>query len=306
MAKICSDVAGMLRKRFNGVPGVTVELEDSCDPAAEAKKALGGWGVLILVAASGHVRSRGSGALTVGEASIELTVIENPKRNRKSATPGPTVSVASEAARDALHWQFAEAYLLDYIDTRRADVAEDDFRAVVRFAARPFTPQLPPPAEGDQPEPEEVVEGRMVAMAMAAMPGWKVIGALAPAPEGEKRTMPGTCIAVSADVASQNLDWRGPGVPCAYTVRVEVRCADADDRTGGRFRAACRQIRAALSSLLGDGCSALGGDGFACDSFVLGGTETPLGDGDPAARRKAYTATVNGRFIPKTANKEEP
>ena len=303
MAGICGDIATMLRKTYRGFPGVTVELEDSCDPNAAAEKALGGWGVLVLVAASGHRRSRGSGASTVGEVDVVLTVIENPKRNRKSGMSVPTVTSVSEAARDALHWQIAGTYSLDYVDMQREDAAEDDFREVLRFVARPKTG---PTEDGrsDTPEPEEVVEGIIAAMVKAAMPGWKVVGALAPAPEGEMREMPETCIAVSADVESQALDWSGPGVPCAYRVNVEVRCSDADDRTGECFRAACRRVRAALQSLLGDRCSALDGEGFECDSFVLGSTETPLGDGDSTAKRKTYQATVVGRFIPQTENQE--
>ena len=247
MAAICKDVATMLRETYRGVPGVTVELEDSCDPTAEAEKALGGWGVLVLVAASGHRRSQGSGASTGGEVTVELTVVENPKRNRKSGMRGPTVTSVSEAARDALHWQVAGAYCLGYVDMQRADVAEDDFRMVVDFTAQPFTPQLQTSAGADAPEPEEIVEGRIVANLAAALPGWKVVGKLSPSPEGEMREVPDTCVIVSADVASQNLDWLGPGVPCAYRARVEVRCSAADDRTGRMFRDACRTVRAALS-----------------------------------------------------------
>lgn len=306
MLTICNDVAALLRRAFNGVPGVTVELEDSCDPTAEAEKALGGWGVLVLVAASGHRRSQGSGASTGGDVAVELTVVENPKRNRKSGTPGPTVTSVAETARDALHWQFAEAFCLNYVDMHRADVAEDDFRMVVDFTAQPFTPQLQTGAGADAPEPEEIVERRIVANLAASLPGWKVLGKLVPAPEGEMREVPDTCVIVSADVASQNMDWCGPGVPCTYRAKVEVRCSAADDRTGAMFRNVCRTVRAALQSLFGDRCAALDGEGFECDSFVLGSTNTPTEDrGESAAETKTYTAAVVGRFNPQTGKETE-
>ena len=134
-AEICAAVANALRDAFNGMPGVTVELEDSCDPSAAAEKAIGGWGVLVLVAASGHRRKPGTGASTAGDLAIELTVVENPKRNRKSGTTVPTVTSVSEAAKDALHWREAAGRRIVYVDMQRADVAEDDFRMVVSFVA---------------------------------------------------------------------------------------------------------------------------------------------------------------------------
>ena len=52
----------MLREAFADERGVTVELEDSCDPSSAAEKALGEWGVLVLVSATGHRRAPGAGA----------------------------------------------------------------------------------------------------------------------------------------------------------------------------------------------------------------------------------------------------
>lgn len=302
---ICGDVADMLREACNGEGGVTVVLEDSCDPSAAMEKALGGWGVLVLVAASSHRRRPGSGASTAGELAIDLTIVENPRRNRKSGAPGATVTSVAETARDALHWRRTDGYVLDYVEMRRADEAEDDYRMIVSFAAQPASALPRSVTAAELPEPEEIVERRIVAIASAALPGWDVVGMLAPAAEGSMREIPDTCVIVSADTASQNLDWTGPGVPCSYAARVEVRVSPADDRTGRLFRDACRAVRAALSSLLGDRCSALDGEGFACDSFRLGSTETPTdGGGDYAAMVKTYNAAVAGRFIPQT-NQEE-
>lgn len=132
---ICRAVAAVLREAYGGLPGVTVEVEDSCDPTAEAEKALGGWGVLVLVAASGHRRKPGTGASTAGDLSINLTVIENPRRNRKSGMPGPTVTSVAEGAMEALHWREVEGRRLVYVDMQRADMADDDFRMLVSFVA---------------------------------------------------------------------------------------------------------------------------------------------------------------------------
>lgn len=132
---ICKAVAAVLREAFDGLPGVTVAVEDSCDPTAEAEKALGGWGVLVLVAASGHRRKPGTGASTAGDLLIDLTVVENPRRNRKSGTPGPTVTSVAERAMEALHWREVEGRRLVYVDMQRADMADDDFRMLVSFVA---------------------------------------------------------------------------------------------------------------------------------------------------------------------------
>ena len=150
-------------------------------------------------------------------------------------------------------------------------------------------------------EPEETIEAKVAALLRAANPGYVVVSALTPAEDGANKVAPLSHIGVVADVASQNLDWEGPGVPCTYSVRVAVRVAFADDKSGQRFRAACRAVRGALDALLGDGCAALDGDGFACDSFVLDSTATileSLGDGD--GMNKTYSATVAGRFIEPT------
>ena len=154
-------------------------------------------------------------------------------------------------------------------------------------------------------EPEEIIEAKVAALIEAANPGFEVVGALAPSPDGEEKFAPLSHIGVVADLSAQNLDWQGPGVPCAYTVRAAVRVAFADDKTGSRFRAACRAVRAALLAATGDACSALDGDGFNCDAFVLDSTSTALESmGDGEGMTKSYTATVNGRFIPPQTNEE--
>lgn len=154
-------------------------------------------------------------------------------------------------------------------------------------------------------EPEEVVETKVVDILDAANPGFAVIGALAPSPDGTEKITPLSHIGVFADLASQDLDWKGPGCPCSYSVRVAVRVAFANDKSGAKFRAACRAVRGALAALTGDGCAALDGDGFNCDAFLLDTTATTLGSiGDGEDQYKTYTATIHGRLIPPTNETE--
>lgn len=154
-------------------------------------------------------------------------------------------------------------------------------------------------------EPEEVIETKVVDILGAANPGFAAIGALAPSPEGTEKVAPLSHIGVFADLAAQDLDWKGPGCPCTYSVRVAVRVAFADDKSGAKFRAACRVVRGALAALTGDGCAALDGDGFNCDAFLLDTTATTLGSiGDGEDQYKTYTATIHGRFIPPTNETE--
>ena len=148
-------------------------------------------------------------------------------------------------------------------------------------------------------EPEEIIEAKLVALLAAALPDVDVIGALSPVPEGEQKFSPDTYVSVFADVASQDLDWKGPGVPCTYAVRVVVHYANADDKSGAGFRDSCRAVRAALAPFLGDGCAALDGDGFSCDAFMLDSTNTSQDfAADFGGMVKTYNATVNGRFNP--------
>jgi len=118
-----------------GLPGVTVAVEDACNPSEEVEKTLGRIGVLVLVAASGHRRKPGTGASTAGDLSIDLVCIENPKRNRRSGTQTTTVTSVAEAAKDALHWRTVEGRRLVYVDMQRADAADDDYRMTVGFVA---------------------------------------------------------------------------------------------------------------------------------------------------------------------------
>lgn len=149
------------------------------------------------------------------------------------------------------------------------------------------------------PEPEETIEANAVALLDAANLDFAVVGALAPAPDGVEKLAPLSRVDVTADVASQNMDWIGPGCPCTYTLRVAVQVAFADDKNGALFRDTCRKVRGVLSSLTGDGCAALSGDGFTCDSLLLDTTNTTgVAAGDGVSNYKLYSATVTGRFIP--------
>lgn len=155
-------------------------------------------------------------------------------------------------------------------------------------------------------EPEEIVAANAAALLSAANPGLVVVSALAPAEDGADKIAPVSHIGVVADVAGQGIDCEGGGMPFTYTLRVAVRVAFADDKSGCRFRDACRAVRGVLNSLLGDGCAALDGEGFSCDAFMLDPTVTALeslGDGD--GMNKTYSATVSGRFTePQTTEME--
>ena len=154
-------------------------------------------------------------------------------------------------------------------------------------------------------EPEEIVESHLVALLEDAAGDVAVLGALAPSEAGTEKTAPDTHISVTVDLASQDLDWQGPGLPCSYSVAIAVRVAEADDPSGAFFRNTCRAVRTALVALLGDGCATLDGDGFSCDAFVLGDTRTTRESSEDFSQLvKTYNATVSGRFIPQTEQEE--
>jgi hypothetical protein len=155
-------------------------------------------------------------------------------------------------------------------------------------------------------EPEEIIESKLVALLAASGAGIDVLGALAPAPSHTEKKSPDTYISVFVDQSSQDMDWEGPGVPCTYSARVGVHVSNADDKTGALFRDACRAVRGALAALTGDDCKTLGDDGFHCDSFVLGETQTALESfADSFGMAKTYNATVKGRFTPQTETTEK-
>ena len=150
-------------------------------------------------------------------------------------------------------------------------------------------------------EPEEIIAANVAALLSAANPGFIVVSALAPAADGTDKIAPVSHIGVVADLSSQGIDCAGGGMPFTYTLRVAVRVAFADDKSGTRFRAACRAVRGVLNSLLGDGCAALSGDGFACDAFMLDPTVTALESlGDGVGMNKTYSATITGRYTEPT------
>lgn len=149
-------------------------------------------------------------------------------------------------------------------------------------------------------EPEEIIEARIVALLASAVPHLDVLGVLSPALEGEQKKSSDTYVSVFVDLASQNLDWCGPNVPCGYSVRVTVYVANADDVSGTKMRDTCRAVRAVLDALKGDRCEALSGDGFSCDSFMLNSTQTDLDqNADGGGMGKTYIAAVTGRITDK-------
>jgi len=155
-------------------------------------------------------------------------------------------------------------------------------------------------------EPEETIEAKLVYALRAAVPEIDVIGALAPCEQGDLKLAANSCISVFVDLASQDLDWIGPGVPCTYSARVVLKVDFSDDKTGALFRDSAHQVRGALAAFTGDGCAAMSGDGFACDEFIMDSTNTVLGAGDGSgAISKTYNATVKGRFFPHNTNQED-
>ncbi len=133
---ICDAVAKTLQEEaFGADDGVTVVVEDRCSPAAEVEKALGRLGVLVMVSTPEHRRKVGTGAATAGDLTVEVSVFENPKLNRWEGGGTHTVTSASEAVKDALHWRTVCGRRLVYLDMRRTDADDNDYRMVVTFVA---------------------------------------------------------------------------------------------------------------------------------------------------------------------------
>lgn len=150
-------------------------------------------------------------------------------------------------------------------------------------------------------EPEEIIEGRIIALLSEAVLELDVIGALTPVPEGEQKKSPDTYISIFVDLAGVVTAYKSPNMPCAYSLRVTVHYATADDASGAEFRDTCRAVRNVLYRLGGDGCTALNGDGMEFDDFELESTETALDqDAEVGGFAKTYNATITGR----TTNKE--
>jgi len=114
----------------------TVEsfVEDRADPDQKVRAALAKNGVLVMVAATGHSRRPGSSA-AAGDLTVELTCFENPKRNRASNPDAFTLVQAAEAIKDALHGQTVMGAKVRYLEMRREDADESDYRMVMEFAA---------------------------------------------------------------------------------------------------------------------------------------------------------------------------
>lgn len=251
-------------------------------------------GLAVVVAAGGFDRRSGSASAMAGDLDLTVSVFEVPKVNRKnpSAMTGQT---ANALVRSLLHWRMFDGIgrlrFRDYVRLEDGNFYVWESRFTVSVGV-----EAPPVAAQAAPEPEEILEGIVAARLSAAMPGWPVVGALNASADGQAAERPDTRIDVTADVASQDLDWQeGRGLPRTYSVRVTLHVAQSDDAAGSLFRDAARNVRAALAALLGDGCSALYGDGFSCDSFMLGGTETSM-ESDREDMAKTYNATVVGRY----------
>ena len=110
-------------------------VEDRADPAQKVREALSKNGVLVMVAATGHSRRAGSGRSAAGDLLVEITCFENPKKNRALDLDAFTLVQAAEAIKDALHGQKVLNAKVRYIEMRREDADENDYRMVVEFAA---------------------------------------------------------------------------------------------------------------------------------------------------------------------------
>jgi len=154
-------------------------------------------------------------------------------------------------------------------------------------------------------EPEELLEASIVAL-LAASCTIPVEGMVAPATEGTaKHLTADTFVGVKVDQASQDGDYTHRA-PMTYAATVTVHYALADDADGSGFRDECRRVRAALSALCGDGCSAVDvANAFECNEFMLDSTSTDFVNGDNPTNTKAYTATVKGRTIHTTNTNTE-
>ena len=133
--EMCKAVAAVLKERFSSLAEgpVTVLVEDDVDPAAEVERALAGVGVVVLVAATGHMRKPGVGASTAGDLGLEITCFENPKLNRLRKAGYMTVTHAAETCKDALHYRTVLNHRISYVDMERTDADNSDFRMTVRF-----------------------------------------------------------------------------------------------------------------------------------------------------------------------------
>ena len=154
-------------------------------------------------------------------------------------------------------------------------------------------------------EPEVIIEAKLTALLAAAVPALDVVGALELCEPGDMKIAAHSNVSVVVDLASQDIDFAGPNIPCSYSVRVGVNVTFDVDKDGSIFRDATRSVRAALSTLMGDRCAALDGDGFSCDAFVMGPTQTSIAAADGSgAMSKNYTATLVGRYTPQTQEDE--
>ena len=145
-------------------------------------------------------------------------------------------------------------------------------------------------------EPEEIIEAKLVALLAAALPDVDVIGALSPVPEGEQKLSPDTYVSVFVDQSGQPYWGNEAVVPFEFTARVNVRFANADDKTGAGFRDACRAVRAVLDALRQTHCTAFTDAGFICDALRVESTSTvPLLSGDNGGMSKTYNVSLTGR-----------
>ena len=114
---------------------VKVLVEDRGSIAGKDDAALAKSGIRATVATTGHTRKPGIGASTAGDLGIEITLFEDPKKNRTGRADPFTITSAAEAIKDALHWLEHDGSRLRYVGMVREDVGENDYRMVVSFVA---------------------------------------------------------------------------------------------------------------------------------------------------------------------------
>lgn len=137
--KYCEAVAAALEadEVLGAAGNITIAIEDQVSAADAVKRQLGRLGLLVLIATTGHARKSGTGSSTAGDIGLEISVFENPKLNRATNKDAFTLTQASEAIAEALHWRKFEGLdnRIRYISMVRADADENDARMIITFAA---------------------------------------------------------------------------------------------------------------------------------------------------------------------------
>ena len=148
------------------------------------------------------------------------------------------------------------------------------------------------------PEPEELIETKLVAIIAQALPAFSVEGTIAPGLAGDVKTCDDSYVNVKVDQNEPLLHSKTPLTPTSYAVTVAVHCTFADDKDGNLFRDTCRKVRDALNHLQGDGCALVTSEAWRCDDFVIDSTKTDLEESESGEGMvKNYNCTIWGKAL---------